>query len=148
MWDVCCDHGYLGLHAYQSKLFPAVNFVDQVPEIIERLKSRFEKEIRNPDNKTCMTFTSLSAEHLTSELTGNLVIAGVGSYTIFQILQSLHAQKRLKADRLILCPQNDVVSSEEIKKLPDFSYRQNQEIYSVMEKNRLRKVFVFDREIS
>lgn len=93
-----------------------------------------------------MTFTSLSAEHLTHELTGNLVIAGVGSYTIFQILKALHAKQRLKAERIVLCPQNDVISIDEIKKLPDFPCRQHHESYAVLEKDRLRKVFVFDLE--
>ena len=147
VWDLCCDHGYLGLHAYRSQKFSSVHFVDQVPEIIDRLKLRFNSEIATINNQTSVTFTPLSGESLPTEVTGNVVIAGVGSYTIFQILQVLHTQKKLKAERIILCPQNDVISIDEIKKLPDFSYRQI-ETYSVMEKDRLRKVFVFDQVTS
>lgn len=145
VWDICCDHGYLGIHAYQSGQFPAVHFVDQVPEIVQRLEDRFHKVLTATHSATKVSFKALSGESIPEEVTGNLVISGVGSYTIFQILKSLQEKNLLKAERLILCPQNDVVSIEEIKKLPDFSFRQSQENLSVYEKDRLRRVFVFDR---
>lgn len=145
VWDLCCDHGYLGSHAYQSRLFPEVNFVDQVPEIIVRLEERFHREIAQTANPTTSRFITSPGEELTLELTGNVVISGVGSYTIFQILKSLKAKNLLKAKRLILCPQNDVVKIDEIKKLPGFLYRQSQDIISVNEKDRVREIFVLDQ---
>ncbi|MCM2352404.1 MAG: class I SAM-dependent methyltransferase [Pseudobdellovibrio sp.] len=145
VWDFCCDHGYLGSHAYQSKLFPEVNFVDQVPEIMARLEERFQREIAQDTNPTTSRFIASAGENLTSELTGNIVISGVGSYTIFKILKSLQEKNLLKARRLILCPQNDVVKMDEIKKLPGFYYRQAQEIISVNEKDRVREIFVLDQ---
>lgn len=145
VWDICCDHGYLGLNAYQSQLFPEVNFVDQVPEIMARLEERFHREIVQTTNPTTPRFIALSGEDLTLELTGNVVISGVGSYTIFQILKSLQTKNLLKAKRLILCPQNDVVKMDEIKKLPGFLYRQSQDIISVNEKDRVREIFVLDQ---
>lgn len=144
VWDICCDHGYLGLHAYQSQLFPEINFVDQVPEIIARLEQRFYREIAQSHNSTTSHFWPQPGENLNLELTGNLVISGVGSYTIFQILKSLQAKNLLKAQRLILCPQNDVVKIDEIKKLQGFCYRQSQDIISVTEKDRVREIYVLD----
>lgn len=144
VWDICCDHGYLGSHAYQSELFSEVNFVDQVPEIIARLEERFRREIAVLGNSTASRFIALSGENLNLELTGNIVISGVGSYTIFQILKSLQEKNLLKAKRLILCPQNDVVKMDEIKKLPGFLYRQFQDIISVNEKDRVREIYVLD----
>lgn len=47
IWDLCCDHGRLGLHLYQSHLTePAcarcqVHLVDCVPHIIDDLKNRY-----------------------------------------------------------------------------------------------------------
>lgn len=145
VWDLCCDHGYLGLHSYQSQHFPEVNFVDQVPEIIVRLEERFHREIIQTTNPTVSRFIASPSEELTLELTGNVVISGVGSYTIFHILKSLQAKNLLKAKRLILCPQNDVVKIDEIKKLPGFLYRQSQDIISVTEKDRVREIFVLDQ---
>lgn len=144
VWDICCDHGYLGSHAYQSQHFPEINFVDQVPEIITRLEMRFYREIAQSHNPTTSRFLALPGENLNLELTGNVVISGVGSYTIFQILQSLQMKNLLKAHRIILCPQNDVVKIDEIKKLPGFCYRQYQDIISVTEKDRVRDIYVFD----
>lgn len=144
VWDLCCDHGYLGLHAYQSQLFPEVTFVDQVPEIIARLEERFQRDIIQSHNLTNSRFMALSGEDLNLELIGNVVISGVGSYTIFQILRSLHTKNLLQAQRLILCPQNDVVKIDEIKKLPGFLYRQSQDIISVNEKDRVREIYVLD----
>ncbi|WP_409477410.1 SAM-dependent methyltransferase [Pseudobdellovibrio sp. HCB154] len=145
VWDLCCDHGYVGSHAYQSQLFPEINFVDQVPEIIVRLEERFQRDIVQTTNPTATRFITASGEELTLELTGNVVISGVGSYTIFQILKSLQTKNLLKAKRLILCPQNDVVKMDEIKKLPGFLYRQSQDIISVNEKDRVREIFVLDQ---
>ena len=144
VWDICCDHGYLGSHAYQSQRFHEVNFVDQVPEIIARLEKRFHREIAQTTNPTASRFVVSAGEDLTLELTGNVVISGVGSYTIFQILKSLQEKNLLKAKRLILCPQNDVVKIDEIKKLPGFLYRQSQDVISVNEKDRIREIYVLD----
>lgn len=145
VWDLCCDHGYLGSHAYLRQQFPEVNFVDQVPEIIARLEERFLREIVQPTNPTKPRFIASAGEDLNLEVTGNLVISGVGSYTIFQILKALQAKNLLKAKRLILCPQNDVVKMDEIKKLPGFSYRQILETLSVNERNRVREIYVLDQ---
>jgi tRNA (adenine22-N1)-methyltransferase len=146
VWDLCCDHGYFGLHAYESQKFSEVFFVDQVPEIIERLKKHFNEKYLASNNLTETNFKVASAENLNISLTGNVVISGVGSYTISQILKSLHTKGLLKADRLILCPQNDVVKIEDLKKLPDFSYQQVHETLSVREKNRVRKIYILDLE--
>ena len=144
VWDLCCDHGYLGSYAYQSRLFSEVNFVDQVPEIIARLEHRFYHETAQSNNPTASRFIALPGENLNLELTGNVVISGVGSYTIFQILQALQTKNLLKAKRIILCPQNDVVKIDEIKKMPGFLYRQSQDIISVNEKDRVREIYVLD----
>lgn len=144
VWDLCCDHGYLGLYAYESERFTAVHFVDQVPEIIDRLEVTFKEKVMTAANNTSVNFYACAGEDLSRPISGSLVISGVGSYTIFQILKSLQEQSLLKAERLILCPQNDVVSLDELKKLPDFSYRQNLETLTVIEKDRLRQIYVLD----
>ena len=43
VWDICCDHGYLGAAAYKSTRFSNIYFVDRVPATIEKLKIQFEK---------------------------------------------------------------------------------------------------------
>lgn len=145
VWDICCDHGYLGLAAYESNRFSEVNFVDQVPQIIQRLEETFNQVVKDKDNHTRANFIARAGEHLSHQLNGNVVICGVGSYSIFQIVKSLQEKNLLKARRLILCPQNDVVKIEDLKKLPDFTYRQLSENLVVNEKDRLREIYVLDQ---
>ena len=42
IWDCCCDHGYLGLQLLQHQTAEKIIFVDQIPDLINRLKQRLE----------------------------------------------------------------------------------------------------------
>lgn len=144
VWDVCCDHGYIGLRAYESQGFCEINFVDQVPEIMQRLKKHFTDNHWHPSNTTSVQFHSMAAEQITNEITGNLIMAGIGSYTIARVLTSLTHRQLLQAHRIIICPQNEVVSIDKIKNILGAPYSLF-EITTVIEKNRKRKIYVFDK---
>lgn len=105
-WDVCCDHGYIGIGALQSLKFSEVHFVDQIPHIMDRLdKLIHQSPSLNPDYKFFLH--TQSAENLEVPVFGNLLIAGVGGTTIKIILESLVNRNLLKADRLLLSPHLD-----------------------------------------
>lgn len=146
VWDFCCDHGYLGLNAYESGLFSEVHFVDQVPHIIEQLQQRFQSEYFREDAGTKAYFHSRPGEDVPVELQGTVVIAGVGAHTIFQILQGLVQKGVLKADRLILGPQRD----EEkllvfLQEMPNFTYENGARFLSIEERGRDRKLLICDK---
>ena len=42
VWDCCCDHGLLGFKILADGLVKQVNFVDVVPDIIERLDAKLK----------------------------------------------------------------------------------------------------------
>lgn len=127
LWDLCCDHGYLGQVALASNEFNQVFFVDQVPHIIEKLEARLRKEspksfdldASEPSEVEASLikqtyllsrkahFRNVPAELLQESLFGNVVIAGVGAYTAFAIVKSLWERQFLQAKRLILSPQRD-----------------------------------------
>lgn len=102
LWDLCCDHGLLGLAALGSGRFPKVHFVDSSEAAMKLLAGRLSDETR-------AGFHLKPAQEIGEDLTGSVVIAGVGGLLIWKILQALHERGTLKAQRLILGPHRDEV---------------------------------------
>lgn len=98
LWDLCCDHGLLGIAALESGQFSEVIFNDSVPHVIEQLSERLAGRAR------CRTVLAF-AEDIGEELTGNLILAGVGGEKIFKILSNHSRAGRLRARHVIACPE-------------------------------------------
>lgn len=146
VWDFCCDHGYLGLNAFESGAFPCVYFVDQVTEIIEQLQNRFKLEYSQLQTPSQAHFIACSGENLSQEVEGNLVVSGVGAFTIFDIIQSIYSRQLLMAERLILVPQRDEEKLVHfLNELPKFNDIFALEQFDVMERARCKKVLVYSR---
>lgn len=145
VWDFCCDHGYMGLNAYESGLFPEVHFVDQVPHIIENLRERFLREYFRAEASVTAAFHSQRGEDLQQEVHGSVVIAGVGAFTIFKIIENMHAKELLRAQKLILGPQKDEEKLFQLMQEQQFfGYQFCNEHYTVLERGRLRKLLIFE----
>lgn len=149
VWDLCCDHGYMGLNAYESGRFPVVHFVDQVPEIINKLENRFDAEYFNPESAWQARFWSCSAESL-SELNGTVIIAGVGAHVILRILKGIAAKKGLITARFILGPQRDeALLVDQLNQWGEFQSNYSIRFFcEIQEGQRMRKLYVFDRILS
>lgn len=145
VWDLCCDHGYLGEAALESGLFPRVHFVDRVPDIIERLRSRLNDRL---DVSKHAVFYSVDAGEISEPLEGTVVLAGVGADRIRQIIGDLLRRQLLHAKRILICPQTKEESVGERYAfeigLSDWKVSR----YEVMEGSRRRVIFVWDRETS
>lgn len=146
VWDFCCDHGYLGVEALKSGRFPKVYFVDQVPHIV----SDIEKVVRAkfPEHISRAHFIAAKGESINEDVHGNIIIAGVGAFAIFKILQSLTTQNLLHAHRLILCPQRDEGKFITLLKDSgeDFAARFSLSGATLIdERGRSRTVYVFDQ---
>ncbi len=100
LWDLCCDHGYLGLSALQGRRFSQVVFNDTVPHVLEDLRRRLPM---SPDWRILLS----PAEEIDEPLTGNVVLAGVGGEKIYKILCAHASRGGLVGERLILCPEKD-----------------------------------------
>lgn len=145
VWDLCCDHGLVGLSSYEKRKFPEIHFVDKVPSIIQKLRDNFITHCSNPNNLTKVSFYATGAESLTESLTGSVVVAGVGAGTIIQILGSLINQQRLYAERLILAPQNHL---DRIEKFMQVDLAEIYQLYDkrvCLEKHRSRVVMAYQR---
>lgn len=142
-WDFCCDHGYIGILALRSEKFKCIHFVDQQKHIIENLKLRFHKSENFLKEHYQYKFYDQDARTLSTVVTGNLLIAGVGGKLAFEILQSLEQKKQLKAQRILIS-----VHSEEQKYTNQIAlilskYTQLESI-PYQEGRRLRNLAIFD----
>ncbi len=146
-WDFCCDHGYIGIGALQSLKFSEVHFVDQVPHIMVRLeKLIYQSPALNPDYN--FSLHTKAGEDICQEVTGSLLIAGVGGTTIKNILESLCNRDLLRADRLLLSPHldehimNAFLASEKMAR----KYEVLEKI-SIQEGRRIRPLYIVDKII-
>ena len=105
-WDVCCDHGYVGIKALVSSQFTVVHFVDQVPHIMKRLQTLIyqNRELRSEHQYQLHV---CSGEEINSNVEGTLLVAGVGGLTMKNILNALIDKDHLQCDRILLSPLTD-----------------------------------------
>jgi tRNA (adenine22-N1)-methyltransferase len=98
LWDLCCDHGLLGIAALESGKFSEVIFNDAVPHVLDALAERLA------GYQNARSIRAL-AEEIQEPLTGNVILAGIGGEKIFKILAAHAASGRLKARRVVACPE-------------------------------------------
>lgn len=107
LWDVCCDHGYVGIKALESGHHKEVHFVDQIPHIMERLQLLINQSRSNTLKQQSYYLYTLAGQDISNDIYGTLLVAGVGGTTIVTILDGLITKKNLKAKRLLLSPHMD-----------------------------------------
>lgn len=148
VWDICCDHGYLGMAAYKNANFTHVYFVDRVPEIVDRLKNQFQKSIFKTDSVLKTTFICSAGQDINTNVTGTICITGVGGLSVFKILDALSKKNYLNADRLILGPHRDDVHLLELIKNSSLlnQYHLKSEI-KIFEKSNRRSLFILDKAL-
>ena len=104
VWDTCCDHGYIGIEIMARETSPQICFVDSSKTIIDSLKRKIEDSGKATNAK--IAFFGIDAEKLDWEqVSGYVVVAGVGVDTIIKILEAI-PEHRFTEIRLIMGPQN------------------------------------------
>ncbi|MBY0414584.1 MAG: class I SAM-dependent methyltransferase [Bdellovibrionales bacterium] len=143
-WDICCDHGYVGIKALRSELFPEVHFVDQVPHIMDRLQLLIDEAPR-PFLRPYYLHLK-SGQDIECDLYGNVLVAGVGGLTIRLILEKLMQEKKLKSQRLLLSPHTD---EKVLVNFVESKLFQEQYVFikkiDIPEGKRTRPLYVFDQ---
>lgn len=130
LWDLCCDHGLLGLQALNSGRFTEVIFNDIVPHVLEPLRRQVGDDAR---------VICAPAEDIPEQLTGNLVLAGIGGERILKILLAHFGRGTLRAKHIVTCPEKDA----------EWLARQNLPGYSLCEDTTIphsrgeRRILVF-----
>jgi tRNA (adenine22-N1)-methyltransferase len=141
VWDLCCDHGYLGQKALHSGRFARIHFVDQAGHLIEALRHRLIAV-------SGVSFHGLPAQELSEALTGNVVAAGVGAELICKILGAQSTRGTLQARRLLLGPHKDAEKLQEWL-CQDLVFSRDYRFLAksgVEERGRLREIFIYERE--
>ena len=144
-WDMCCDHGYIGIRALESNRFSKVIFVDSVKPIIDRLSKLIAQSPLQTQSKKFQLINS-KCENLDFEIFGTCVIAGVGGRTIINILDSLQKKDLLKAERILLSAHTDETLLLDFLSCDDFlkSYTFQNSI-EIAEGKRFRKIIILTK---
>lgn len=146
VWDVCCDHGFLGGAAYESQRFANIYFVDQVASIISKVKATFETYVFKPERPSQAFFLAESGANLKQNVSGNLCITGVGAHVINNILCGLAKNERLNAHRIILGPHRDEKKLEKMLAANElFGHYRLSSKKEMQENGRSRIFFILDR---
>lgn len=145
VWDFCCDHGYLGLSAYQSGNYKQIHFVDQAKHLIARLRAKYQLQSDE------LFFWDCSGQEISVPVRGNVVIAGVGATTALQILSGLLQSSQLQALRILVSPHKDESDFRWLQLEAKFSkftalYELKTEL-EIPDGKRSRPLFVFERRL-
>lgn len=100
VWDLCCDHGYLGRSLIKEK--KKIYFVDIVPHIISNLQ---KVSIETNCEFQAIDATKINIENRSDE---SIVMAGVGGFTCIKILESLRRKHQFIKSEFILSPQKNL----------------------------------------
>lgn len=110
IWDCCCDHGYLGLKLLNENLCEKIVFVDQVPHIIEQLKTKL-----NGFNSEQYELIVADAGdlHFNGQERHLVIIAGVGGECTVDIISEIEVNNPDIQIDYIFCPST---SQKELRK--------------------------------
>lgn len=91
IWDLCCDHGRLGLHLYDAAELAQsrVHLVDCVPAIISLLRCRYGALLGKRLAIECLDAGVIT---LPPERRQLIVLAGIGGASMVSILEKIVAQ--------------------------------------------------------
>jgi tRNA (adenine22-N1)-methyltransferase len=103
-WDLCCDHGKLGLAFLEAEKTKKVYFVDQVSSIISKLKRKIENiEQIEPSQYELLL---LKAEDIKIKDKRSLIcICGVGGDVAINILKKISKKNDLRKHDILVSAQ-------------------------------------------
>ena len=136
LWDLCSDHGQIGLFALESGKVSDVTFVDIRQHLIVQLSAKIE-EMADEKYKTNFICDDILKMQLPL-FPVNFVIAGVGTNLIMQFLSRLFGRK---GDRII-CNTHQSPDIFE-KKLKLLGIQEFQKIALSAEKPKTQTIWAF-----
>lgn len=102
LWDIGCDHGYVGLHAYRNRLCTEVNLVDQSREVLHSTYLRIAEWFPERAGEELRVWC-LDAERKALPISsGTVVMAGLGTGTIVRMIVNLFSENVPAEVRLVL----------------------------------------------
>jgi tRNA (adenine22-N1)-methyltransferase len=139
LYDLCCDHGLMGLKALVDCKSAKVHFVDQSENALQAIRS--ELKLLPPDLQSKARVHCMPAERCVNlDEPSDFIIAGVGISTCISIISELFPAG-LANHRLILAPQQ---KSQVLRKfLIEKDFRLVDETVTI-ERQRFREIIVVE----
>lgn len=139
LWDCCCDHGYLGIKLLHKGLCQHLHFNDQVPHLIEDLKSRLSRypSVFFKSNVTA-SIGDAGQLRLDSEHRHLMILAGVGGEHLVTILKQLVAAHKGQTIDFLFCPSTtqfdlrEYLTSQNFSVLTEFLVTERDRDYEVI----------------
>jgi tRNA (adenine22-N1)-methyltransferase len=95
-WDLCCDHGLIGMWAWHVRDLPELHFVDRAPGLIDELERRIRDHIEGDG----LYFHACDATEIQIPAQPcNIIVAGIGFRASRRIFS--HIDPSVAAHRLI-----------------------------------------------
>jgi len=102
LWDIGCDHGYVGLHAHHNRLCTEVNLVDQSREVLDSTRLRIAEWFPGGTGEGLRVWC-LDAEREALPISaGTVVMAGLGTPTIVRVIANLFPENVPTEVRVVL----------------------------------------------
>jgi tRNA (adenine22-N1)-methyltransferase len=105
IYDLCCDHGQIGLEFSQKYPQATLYFIDAVKEIIQRLEYKLTSKHHHAITADVGAY---QYPNLSNAL---IVIAGVGTHTIISALDNLYSQG-FDGDLIVCTHKNQLLLRE------------------------------------
>lgn len=110
VWDCCCDHGYLGLKILDAALCEKLIFVDQVPHIVQRLRTKLLPFPADSYGAIAGDAASLCFDPNKRHL---VILAGVSGKTVISIMEAICSNHRCAQIDFLLCPTKSLYDVRE-----------------------------------
>jgi tRNA (adenine22-N1)-methyltransferase len=110
VWDLCCDHGNIGLGIHESNDELGIIFVDQVDLITKKLQSRLLELNMTNLKVICKSATDVDYTHSKKS---TFLIAGVGGDLAIKIITQILRTNSSKDNSFIVSPHSTVTNVRE-----------------------------------
>lgn len=139
VWDVCCDHGLIGIKALTERKATQVKFVDVAEHLVANVREKFNGKSLG-QYRDIVEFISADARSLAFQFSGTVVIAGVGARLIREILENYALSESKAVQHFLLCPHKG--NAEQLfwsSALPGIAFAE--EAFEIFERSRKRTVY-------
>lgn len=108
IWDMCCDHGYLGMTLIKKHPSANIHFVDIVPSLTKEVSSNLERFFAQDSARLHVSCQDVVDAPL-SEFAGTtlVVIAGIGGELMMSMITALREKHAHRNVDFLLCPVNE-----------------------------------------
>jgi tRNA A22 N-methylase len=107
VWDIGCDHGYLGLSIQDHLPNIQLHLVDQSRAVIDRLKNRLEEtnKLNQKVEVHCLNGAHIPLSNHSKEL---IIMAGIGGHNALRVLGEIKGKYWPWQFKLLLAIHRDI----------------------------------------